>query len=880
MNTSNDDIPSDGTDDAPAANGTDAREARVLAVLLGDADSAEQTAVAALLHAHPDLRAWRDKTEKLLPALLQAARADTATPDLRMDEARRAALLEKLSATPDAAIGAVADASDAPPDNVIPWKTFLRQNRVALAACAVLAATFATVAAIASWPADNRERTVATQQPHASPAVWESMTFAADGQVEKADEPPPPAAVALSVPSVPSPPPPASTPTAPAPKMVPLKIQVPELALTGTPVPVPPSLQQTLDLGQSLSAANRATRDEIVVTGKLASSGQLTKTNEGTFKIEGDSTDGFIGAVVTSTPSSGGYTNFRRTKIEGGHQDIATNSAGEDVVIGGSAGGGSGGGFGPGYGREGSGAIGAVVQSNTTRTAGYVSSISGKLSDGNFENREDRAKNSGNAYLGNAGRYHLSEDTDIGSGAGGGSGGPVISRRQPAVPRNDTDAAANPFSTFSLNVSDAAFRLAAESLRQLRWPDAATLRTEEFVNALTYADPPPATGEAVSLTQEQARDPFTHNRNLLRLTVQTASAGRNSRQPLNLTILLDTSGSMERADRQATLAVALRALADYIKPQDTVSLIGFARTPRLFFQETGAVARQSLLAHIGAIPPEGGTNLELALNAAYAQNRKTATPTALNRVVLLTDGAANLGDANPTSLAALIAKNKKLGTGLDCYGIGFDDYNDILLETLARTANGRYAYLNNADDAREDFAKKLAGALQVAAQNVKVQLEFNPARVSAWRLLGYEKHRLKKEDFRDNTVAAAELGAAENGTAVYSVALDPNGTGDIGTLRVRYQDPRTGDYHERDWTLPYDPTTPALDHAAPGIKLAAAAALFAEKLEALPQAESVPLKALETLVRTANAAQPPAPANQQLQTMIEQARRAQGSVTR
>jgi Mg-chelatase subunit ChlD len=434
----------------------------------------------------------------------------------------------------------------------------------------------------------------------------------------------------------------------------------------------------------------------------------------------------------------------------------------------------------------------------------------------------------------------------------------------------------NAFSTFSLNISDASFRLAAEALRQSRWPDAASLRVEEFVNALAYADPPPAAGEDVSLSQGQARDPFSHNQNFLRLSIQTASAGRDARQPLNLTILLDTSGSMERADRQETTAAALESLAAFLRPGDTVSLVGFAREPRLLLSETGAAAQKALRQLIGSVPSEGGTNLELALRAAYRQNRQTQKSGALNRVVLLTDGAANLGDADPAALAKIAAENKNAGVSLDCYGVGFDEYNDTLLETLSRAAYGRYGFLNTAEDAREDFAKKLAGALQVAAQNVKVQVEFNPARVPSHLLLGYDKHRLAREDFRDNSVSAARMGAAERGVALYLVETDPDGSGDIGVLRVRYQEPRTGEYRERAWTIPYEPDAPALDKAPADTRLAVAAALFAEKLEGSPRANAATFKALADIARRANAARRDAAVpepNRTLQTMLETALR-------
>jgi Mg-chelatase subunit ChlD len=637
-------------------------------------------------------------------------------------------------------------------------------------------------------------------------------------------------------------------------KMVPLRIEVPKYSLMGTPVPISHFL-----VAPNSYVAKSAPPDATRASGQLGwnrgsspnlepSSPRANISNEESLaKSDESSANGIIpyaSKTIIGGSASGnrnGYIDYRR--VTGTGRIVRPGEEGSPEAVEEQ--------------RKRSDALSDT--DNLIKTGSGTLDVTGSIgAEGSYSSDRRRMSFSGSITSGK-------RDEEPAP--------PPLPRPAPSVPRADTDAEANPFSTFSLNVSDAAFRLAAESLRQGRWPTADTLRTEEFVNALTYADPPPAPGEAVSLTQEQARDPFAHNRNLLRLTIQTASAGRDARQPLNLTILLDTSGSMERADRQATLQVALRALAENIQPQDTIGLIGFALTHRLFFQANGLQASQSLREIIGNIPPEGGTNLEQALIAAYAQNRKTATPNTLNRVVLLTDGAANLGDADPASLARLITENKKRGIGLDCYGIGFDDYNDTMLETLARTANGRYAYLNNAEEAREDFAKKLAGALQVAAQNVKVQLEFDPARVSAWRLLGYEKHRLQKEDFRDNTVAAAQLGAAENGTAVYSIALKPDGHGSIGTLRVRYQDPRTGDYRERDWAIPYDPTTPPLEHAASGIQLAASAALFAEKLEALPQAAAVSLKTLEAIVHTANTRQGEMPANRQLHTMLNQAQR-------
>ncbi len=148
-----------------------------------------------------------------------------------------------------------------------------------------------------------------------------------------------------------------------------------------------------------------------------------------------------------------------------------------------------------------------------------------------------------------------------------------------------------------------------------------------------------------------------------------------------------------------------------------------------------------------------------------------------------------------------VEEHRSQGIALDGFGIGWEGYNDDLLEVLSRNGDGRYGFINSPEEAATEFAAKLAGALQVAASDVKVQVEFNPARVTAYRQIGYAKHQLTKEQFRDNTVDAAELGAAESGNALYVVEVNPAGTGPLGTVRVRYKIPGTIEYREQEWPL-------------------------------------------------------------------------------
>jgi Mg-chelatase subunit ChlD len=418
----------------------------------------------------------------------------------------------------------------------------------------------------------------------------------------------------------------------------------------------------------------------------------------------------------------------------------------------------------------------------------------------------------------------------------------------PPVPQNEIQTSDNAFSTFSLNISDVSFKLAAASLEKDVMPEPASIRTEEFINAFDYHDPEPAAGAPVAFASERARYPFAHNRDLLRFSIKTAAAGRQAGRPLNLVLLLDNSGSMERADRVRIIQQALHVLAGQLQLQDKLSVVTFARTASLRVDgvpgSLGAEAMESL----NGLTPQGGTNLEDAMNLAYATALRHYLAGGINRVVLLTDGAANLGNVDPEALKQKVEANRKQGIALDCFGIGWEGYNDDLLEVLSRNGDGRYGFINSPDEAATDFATQLAGALKVAASDVKVQVEFNPGRVVSYRQIGYAKHQLTKEQFRDNTVDAAEIAAAESGNALYTIETNPAGEGPVCTVRVRYRIPGTGDYREQEWTVPFTGSAVSLDQAGPALRLAATASAFSEWLASSPfAAEVTPDKLLNQL---------------------------------
>ncbi len=440
-----------------------------------------------------------------------------------------------------------------------------------------------------------------------------------------------------------------------------------------------------------------------------------------------------------------------------------------------------------------------------------------------------------------------------------------------ATPQPEVITAENAFSTFSLNVSDVSFKLAAASLDKNQMPDAASVRTEEFINAFDYRDPEPTGNRPLAFNWERARYPFAHNRDLLRFSVKTAASGRQPGRPLNLVLLLDNSGSMERSDRIRIRQECLRVLATQLQPSDRVSVVAFARTPRLWVDGLPGSQAGELAGRVGQLTPDGGTNLEEAMNLAYQTARRYFQASGINRVVLLTDGAANLGDVEPDSLRRQVEVNRQQGVALDCFGIGWDGYNDDLLEALSRNGDGRYGFINTPEAATTEFAGQLAGALRVAASDVKVQVQFNPRRVTAHRQMGYAKHQLTKEQFRDNTVDAAEIGAAEAGNALYVVEVNPAGEGPLGVARVRFKVPGTSDYREQEWTLAYDGAAKGLAQAAPSLRLAGVAAAFSEWLVASPFAAEVTPSGLQGYLTGVSAAFGTDARPKQLETMLRQA---------
>ena len=409
---------------------------------------------------------------------------------------------------------------------------------------------------------------------------------------------------------------------------------------------------------------------------------------------------------------------------------------------------------------------------------------------------------------------------------------------------SEATAADSPYSTFSLSISDTSFKMAKASMARGERPDPSSIKIEQFYNAVDYGDPAPGPNEAVAGRVEQAAHPIIPGRNLVRVAVRTGAAGRSAAQPLRLTLLVDQSGSMARDDRRAAMTLALKQLAGLLTKNDLVTVIGFSRSPRLLADALTGDQAAKLNELVNQAASEGGTNLEEAMILGEQLAMRHQMAAAQNRIVLFTDGAANLGDADPSRLAEKVIAMRQKGLAFDIAGIGTTNLNDQLLAELARHGNGRYCVVGAETDADGSFARQLAGAFRPAAENVKVQVRFNPQRVGRYKLLGFEEHRLKTEDFRNDGVDAAELAAEEAGVALYQVEPISDGSGELGEASLRFRDAASGQMVERTWTIPYDAAAPAFDRATPSLQLAGLALMAAEKLRGGTLAEAIDFKQL------------------------------------
>ena len=369
-----------------------------------------------------------------------------------------------------------------------------------------------------------------------------------------------------------------------------------------------------------------------------------------------------------------------------------------------------------------------------------------------------------------------------------------------------TKPAEDALSTFAMDVDTGSYTYARGNLQAGVIPDAAVVRTEEFVNALEQDYTPPTNGDTFALTVEGTTAPFLPGGSrIVRVGIQGKSVADENRPDANLTIVIDISGSMADPGKLDAVRPALDALVETLRPTDRVAIVVYSDNTRTLLDSTPVSERQTINAAIDGLQPEGSTNVEDGLRLGYDVARASLDESRINRVMLLSDGVANVGETGPEAILEVIGDASRDGIDLVTIGFGLGDYNDTLMEQLADQGDGFYAYVDGEGEAVRLFGEDLTGTLQTIAREAKVQVEFNPATVASYRLIGFENRGVADEDFRDDTVDGGEIGAGHTVTALYEVSM-VEGASDgedtwLARSVIRWTDPDTNTASELDATL-------------------------------------------------------------------------------
>ncbi len=332
----------------------------------------------------------------------------------------------------------------------------------------------------------------------------------------------------------------------------------------------------------------------------------------------------------------------------------------------------------------------------------------------------------------------------------------------------------NPLSTFSVDVDTASYANVRRFLTQKERPPADAVRIEELVNYFPYRYAPPAGNVPFAASLEVASAPWRPEHRLVRIGLKGREITAAQRPAANLVFLLDVSGSMNEPNKLPLVKQSLRLLVSQLRPDDHVAITVYAGDSGLALPSTSAREQAKILEAIEELTPGGSTNGALGIQLAYDIAKANFIPGGVNRVILATDGDWNVGTTSEGELMRLIAEKAKSGVFLTVLGFGMGNLKDSMLEQLADKGNGNYAYIDTLAEARKTLVEQAGGTLVTIAKDVKIQVEFNPTQVAAYRLIGYENRLLAKEDFHNDKVDAGEIGAGHTVTALYEIV--PAGT--------------------------------------------------------------------------------------------------------
>ena len=349
------------------------------------------------------------------------------------------------------------------------------------------------------------------------------------------------------------------------------------------------------------------------------------------------------------------------------------------------------------------------------------------------------------------------------------------------------DAKTNPLSTFSIDVDTASYSNIRRFISEGSLPPKDAVRVEEMINYFTYDYAQPTDQKPFAVHVDLASCPWETSHRLVRIGLKGKEIATDKRGPSNLVFLLDVSGSMTPPERLPLIKQSMRLLVEKLTENDRVAIVVYAGASGLALPSTPGNQKEKILSALESLEPGGSTNGAEGIQLAYKVAADNFIKGGVNRVILATDGDFNVGVTNQGDLIRLIKEKAKTGVFLSVLGVGTDNLKDSTMQKLADKGNGNYAYLDSLDEARKVLVQQMNGTLVTIAKDVKIQVEFNPARVASYRLIGYEKRMLRKEDFNNDKVDAGEIGAGHTVTALYEVV--PVGVSANPTANVPPVDP-------------------------------------------------------------------------------------------
>lgn len=413
-------------------------------------------------------------------------------------------------------------------------------------------------------------------------------------------------------------------------------------------------------------------------------------------------------------------------------------------------------------------------------------------------------------------------------------------------------ASEQPVSTFSVDVDTASYAFVRRMLSDGRMPPLQAVRVEEMVNYFPYKYAAPTkASQPFAVTTEVMPSPWQQGNQLVHIALKGYDIQAAQRPRANVVLLVDVSGSMGPRDRLPLLQQGFRLFAEQLRDDDMVSIVTYANGTSVALEPTSGKDKNKIIDVINKLQSSGGTAGGDGLQRAYAQAERNFDPKAVNRIILATDGDFNIGITDPKQLEKFIVDKRKSGIYLSVFGVGLGNLNDALIQRLTQSGNGNAAYIDTLLEARKALSQELGSTMFPIANDVKVQVEFNPAQVAAYRLVGYETRMLARQDFKDDKVDAGDMGAGHTVTAIYEITpaanagklVDPlryeqaakpkaaSGKGDeLCFVKVRYKLPGQSASKQLEHAVRADAARKSLDAAPDDQRFAVAVAAFGQRL--------------------------------------------------